>query len=198
MPIGRTPVNQLDSLPLVDADSAAAGGEIQIINGVVVRYFSPAVLGIAGATVQSIAIGAGFFFYIAGNYLDLRGCTKFQLLVRRNVILTTGAMTAMQVGFQTRMGVSDNPLPTWILPGLSVNQTLSGSSSVNVTSIIFPAAGTAGNHQSALRTWAANEFQGFGGSAASIGSDCRILFDWSTNPPAIGDGTITAQLWASG
>lgn len=198
MAIGRTPLNQLNALPLQDADTNAAGGEISVVGGSFCRYFSPTVLQINGAVLSSVAVGINTYRFIVTPYLDLRGCSKFQFLLRRNVVTTTAALLGTpQLSFRTRMGASDAPGIVWI-NGNAINESMSGASYVNtVTPLAFPAAGAGGNNQQSLRTWAADEIQGFGGTAASIGSDSRLCVDWGLTDPVIGDSTFTAQLWAS-
>ena len=199
MASAKLPANILNGLPLQDADAAAAGGDLTVVGGAISRYFSPAALGINGQAPSSFVTNIpGTIFYHASNYLDLRGMTKFQLLVRRNVNTVFTAVTpTLSISFQVRMGPLDNPTPVWSSL-LSQDDTLAGKSLTQSPALVFPTAGLANNSQTCVRTWTADQVTGFAGVAASIGSDVRIVMLWASNPTAtLGDGTISAQLWAS-
>jgi len=190
------PQNQLDALPLISAAQAAQAGTLQIIGGRVVRYFGPADLGINASGVSTFPVGAGFYYYLVTPYLDLRGCTTFAFLLRRNVGATITALAGVAtLQLQWRLGSADTPPITWIDPtGATVNDAQVGKAQVQ-TGVTFPAT-TAGNNQRALITWGGVLQAGYGADVAP-GADTRVIVSWSTNNPNVGDGTFTASLWAS-
>lgn len=196
MSSGLIPVNQLDALPLISAAQAAQAGQLQIIGGRAARYFGPADLGINASGVSTFPVGAGFYYYLATPYLDLRGCSTFAFLLRRNVGATITALAGTaSLQMQWRMNSADTPAVTWIDPsGATVNDNQAGKAQVQ-TGVAFPAT-TAGNNQRALITWGGVLQNGFGSDVAP-GADTRLIVSWSTNNPNNGDNTFTAALWAT-
>ena len=195
MSSGLIPVNQLDALPLISAAQAAQAGLLEIIGGRAARYFGPADLGINASGVSTVPVGAGFYYYLATPYLDLRGCSTFAFLLRRNVGATITALAGASLQMQWRLGSADAPGVTWIDPtGAFVNDAQAGKATVQI-GVTFPAT-TAGNNQRALITWGGVLQGGFGADVAP-GADARLIVSWSTTNPNNGDNTFTAALWAT-
>jgi hypothetical protein len=79
--VGKTPQNQLDALPLLDADTAAAGGELNITGSSLTRFWSAAVLGLG----SNFALVGGVGIMVS-NLLDVRGCSAFSLIINRSFV----------------------------------------------------------------------------------------------------------------
>lgn len=73
------PASQLRALPLQSARSFAAPGEVTTIGGQLVRYFSPAVLGVNGLLCNFSDPENVAYAYIVTNYVEVTGCSKFVL-----------------------------------------------------------------------------------------------------------------------
>lgn len=196
MGVGLIPVNQLDALPLISAAQAAQAGTLQIVGGRAARYFGPADLGINASGVSTLPVGAGFYYYLVTPFLDLRGCSTFAFLLRRNVGATITALAGTAVlQLQWRMNSADTPPVAWIDPtGTAVNENQVGKAQVQ-TGVVFPAT-TAGNNQRALITWG-GVLQAQYSPNVAPGADTRVIVTWSTTNPNLGDGSFTAALWAT-
>ena len=190
------PLNQQNALPIPGA-SSVNNGTLTVVGGTVNRYCSPTDLGINGAGVLTLTVGGGSYYYLATNYLNLTGCTRFAFLVSRAVTADQQAALATggRLAVQFRLGATDTPAAVYVV-GASAIEQFAGKSYLNTAAITFP-AGSTGDNQRALVTWSADEIVGAGGVAASFGTDCRFVFDWSTTNPTPGANTFTAQLWAS-
>jgi hypothetical protein len=86
MPELYIPKTQLDALPLIDADTASSPGGLEIIGGRVCKYWSPAATGINGTYMITDPLAAGSKLMMLSNWLDVRGCTAFQLVVTRRAV----------------------------------------------------------------------------------------------------------------
>ena len=85
----KIPQNQLDALPLVDADSVGDPGELQIIGNTMTRFWSGAASGINNI-VRIADPDEPATSMLLSNYLDVRGCSKIQLVVTRRVDTSGG------------------------------------------------------------------------------------------------------------
>lgn len=192
MAIGKTPVNQLNALPLQDADTNAAGGSLQIIGGAIVRYFDGTALGINGATAATVNTKV----CLVTNYLDLRGCSKYMFALRRTT--PSGIVAALPVAslqIQMRLSASDTPSAGYVNGGL--NDVMNSIVSVSSATQTFPATLGAADAETALWAWDSGVSTGVGvGLGTMIGSDCRLIVTWSTNPVAA-TNLFSATLWAS-
>jgi len=189
MAIGKTPQNQLDALPLQDADTAAAGGVLSIVGGSINRFWDPNTLQINGINTTTFSATK---VALVTPYLDLRGCTKFVFALRRTVAGAAGAVPSGILTFQYRLGASDTPAVTQTG---SIDDSMNGIIN-NTSGVIFPA--TAGA-ETDTRILTFDEFQnsGVGGAVSlSIGSDVRLIFSFSTNPVNV-INFFTAYLWGA-
>lgn len=88
MGIGKTPQNQLNALPLIDADTASSPGEIQLIGNTMTRYWNATAMGCSSVTAinnpeDSTPPGART---ISSGWLDVRGCNNFSLMCKRRAL----------------------------------------------------------------------------------------------------------------
>jgi len=196
MAIGKTPVNQLNALPLQDADSNAAGGTLQVVGGTITRYFSPAVLGINGASFTPDTLNCT----IVSPFLDLRGCSKYTVALRLPRVTAggLGQITNVFCHFQTRMGASDTPILYNINGGGQLDLVGSGWIAFNNNAQLFD---TASNGTVQTVVWSLSESGPSDGRSTSLvlGSDVRLIFATHTatagSPNA--SNLFSAQLWAS-
>lgn len=188
MAIGKTPVNQLNALPLQDADSNAAGGILQTAFGTVERYFSPAVLLINGITAWTTdGLGNNF---LATPFLDLRGCSTFAFQFR--CVLSAGrvALPAMLLFSNYRLSSSDVQPPfgsNGDTTNAPLNQIIPGARAF--------AAGNNGDTQTIQWMWAPTSSGGTN-PTVTIGSDIRFIIQVNgAVPPA--SNAFSAALWGS-
>lgn len=200
MAIGKTPQNQLDALPLQDADSAAAGGEIQIVGGVINRFFSSSVLQITGVAMTTFTGEQA----LVTPYLDVRGCNQFVLTLSTvNNVSGRAALPAIFVFIQTRLGASDTPPVYYANNGGAGTRDEADNSIQLVTTTGHAFAITAAAGEVQRHTWAWNQAAvnngGLGataGGAGWIGTDSRLIITTQT----VGMSTnnlFSATLWAS-
>lgn len=194
MPIilGTTPQNQLDALPIITVAAAASAGDIQVVGGVMTKFFNQAATGVGGIATG----GDGTNIFIATAFLDLRGLRAFSCIMSRSIAgggaaVATPAMTLM---FQQRLSPTDVP-PTTI--GIGNFTEFCGIQQIDSTAVTWPAI-QAGEIQRAVVGWEVSDTAGISTkvSPASIGSDCRLLMWWSTNPVGA-TNRFTLQLWGS-
>lgn len=79
-----TPQNQLDALPLLSVESVGAPGDVNVIGGVLTRYYDATAVGFPAEFVNQGAGGSA----LISNPLDLRGCVQLVLVLTLEV---TGA-----------------------------------------------------------------------------------------------------------
>ena len=202
MAIGKTPVNQLNALPLQDANSAAAGGVLQVIGGTLLRYFDGPTLLISGTAMTTFA---SIEDALVTPYLDLRGCTKFifSLSVVNNVAARGVAMSAIKLKMQVRMGIADTPPVVYVNNNGAGSRDDTNNALWNVTnqSHIFSVTGIAGEVQRAVWAWESSTTSVDTSVATVFGSDIRFIVTTETtgaSPPAPGPNSLfTANLWAS-
>lgn len=186
MAIGKTPQNQLDALPLQDADAAAAGGILSIVGGAVNRFWDPATLGINGV---NMTLFSATKWALVTPYLDVRGCSRFVIALRASI--SAGATLAMNVNtsWQYRQGPGDSPAVT---QAGTINDLVNGITN-NSGSMVFPA--TAGASTFTILNTVGPE----GGAGTPgcfeyvIGTDVRFILNTSTNEPGgVGKNGLTA------
>jgi hypothetical protein len=189
--LGNTPQNQIDALPIITVAAAASAGDIQVVGGIMTKFFNPAATGIS-----SVATGTdGTNIFIASSFLDLRGLRAFSAIMSRTIQGGGAAVAtpAMGLMLQWRLSATDNP-PT----------TLTGNApefvamqQINNNAVTWPAIG-AGETQRAAVGWEVSDTAGVSTkvSPATIGSDVRLLMWWSTNPVGA-TNRFTLQLWGS-
>jgi hypothetical protein len=194
--IGNMPQNQINALPLISADTAAAGGAISIVGGNFTRYWSPTVLGLVG--VQPAAAGGATFWMFSG-FLDTRGVRAFKILVRRLNGAALGANTAAIVGSiqifqQFRFTSAEVPLlsqgATENLSSLAIN-TIANSGIGG----FFPALQTQNEVQTAAFGWDSPLGDSAAGNNANvtIGTDVRIMVGFQNLPNV--NNTWSVALW---
>lgn len=195
MGIGKTPQNQLDALPLQDADSAAAGGQIQVVGGSMVRYFDANTLGINGVTAATFSSGAFSDTGLLTPFLNCVGCSKFIIVVRAFTTIIRAALAPLHVSVQVRLGASDTP-PVLYQNGAGIHQEANAWTSLSSTGLTFPAT-QATEAQTLVFSW---DTTAPGNSVPSgqftfFGSDIRFLV--STLGTAIAaTNTFSMNIWA--
>jgi|SRR6516162_2537064 hypothetical protein len=196
--IGKTPVNQLNALPLQDADTAAAGGIIQVIAGQLYRFFDANTLGINGIPMASF--GGGVQIGLVTPYLDLRGCSKYALALRCvNNTAAHGILAAIFVLMQYRMGPGDAPAVVYVNNGGAGSRDQLDNAIGQLGSTGHQFQATAGASEAQTRLWAWDNSLAdttIGGDFTAIGSDVR--FQIVTNGVAMAaQNLFTCTLWAS-
>lgn len=95
---GAVPATQLDSLPLLTASQYNTVGQIQMLGGQTVRYYSPDDLGVKGAAFIADPDPGGYYYVLSPTWIDARGCSKFVL-----VACAEGANPAATEAVQVRI-----------------------------------------------------------------------------------------------
>lgn len=192
--IGNMPQVQIDSLPLISADVAAAGGVISIVGGNFTRYYSPTILGVSSVNA---ATNGGATFWLTTNFLDVRGCRSFMMLTRRH---NTTALPQGGIGggialyYQMRFTSAENPAQS---KGATENLAVCAINVISNSQIAFPALQTLGETQTVLFGWNV----ALGGSGAgnsgnlSIGTDVRFMVGFANDPGVL--NTFSLALWAA-
>lgn len=189
--IGKTPNYQLWALPLQDAATAAAGGDIVILGNTITRYWSPTVLGINA--VSMVDDGTGHFYLLTG-FLDVRGCRSFVLMVRRTISDSSAqpaiaAAANPNLRYQYRFSNAENP-PAFYAGGDNFKMVLT----LNAVTAQFPAIG-AGESQTIFQSW--DLAGGNASPSITIGTDVRFqLYSSTNNPGALNQWTVA--MWGSG
>jgi hypothetical protein len=190
MPIGNTPINQLNALPLVSAQSVGDPGDVVVVGNTIRRYWSPVALlgassgnaGVAGNVADPFQPGArsGFITLM----LDITGCNFFTCIM---------VMRAATAG-------NDLGIPSWLVAAQHVGIGLNGLSvtpgggansdlafvpvgTVSVGSRLATAAG-ANQDRTGELSWSNNST-----GSRMVGS-ARLYFHVENMP-----GTPTEQLW---
>lgn len=132
---GRTPIKQLNALPLISAAQWTTGvvvssGSVFIINGVVFKKFTPADTGING-TLSNVGDPRGPFprVYAITNWLDFTGLKTIDLVLVSKVLGAGGDVTAQNwlvysIPAATTAGGVVEPVPN--PPGPSDDNMLGG------------------------------------------------------------------------
>jgi hypothetical protein len=183
--IAKIPQNQLNALPLTDAATAAAGGDIVVLGSAITRYWSPTVLGVSGARRTGPEAVSGYFALVT-PYLDVRGCSQFVVLLQRNGGTGVGAIgTSATCSFQYRFATTDTQ-PFGQNGGVGDNAI--GKSNVGGGAIPFPSVAAQPLPQYNVRAFSLAVVTGSAGVSNMIGTDVRIIIDWSTTDPEVGAG----------
>lgn len=197
MAIAAIPSNQQDALPL-QSIAQATSGSIVTFGNKLARYFDPVTLGINAVGIsQQLLTGGAVYYYIATNWLDLRGCSQFAFMLQRNVNVNKNPILNTRLNAQYRMGVTDNPPAVYDNNG-NPDEGRSGQLQLVSTNPFSFVAQTSTDPQRELRVWtSASVNQGTNqGGSITIGYDVRLIITWTTVNPNVGDSTFTAQLWA--
>jgi hypothetical protein len=189
--LGATPVNQLNALPLITATAAAADGDINIVGGAITRYWSAAITGVNGATPS---IDANGFRVLPTNFLNVTGCARFACIVQRfSGIDQAAALASMGLQLQYRFNkVTTPPTSNTVDP-----RAVIAMFPILTTRIIFPSI-LAGAFQTSISCWSIDSSVGSGGTIVPgmIGSDVRLVAEWSTNPVAA-NNLFEITLWGN-
>jgi len=188
--IGNMPQNQIDALPLFSADTAAKGGIISIFAGSFTRYLDGPTTGINGSAFATDANGLVF---IVSDFMDLRGCRSFAILLRRAFVGVGALLQGINVWVQYRFTTAEVPL-TSFAPA-AANQEYLGMFLLGFQPITFPAFGAAGQVQTSYRGWNTAQASGVGGMPQSLGTDCRLVL--IANGAIAATNTFTMTLWGA-
>jgi hypothetical protein len=173
-PIGATPQNQLDALPIQTATQAAAPDQLVVVGSTLTKYFGPTTLGINGVNFGADPDDAGGSMLLS-NYIDLTGCSSFVALMIRTVGQILGdeggvACTLIPqmratgpAGIQPRTG--NQGVVTWSQVGQRIPSVTAGVYPQD-TIMSFPWS----NHASGAL------------NPVTIGYDCRLWFRRTIGP----------------
>ncbi len=107
MPLGATPINQLDALPLVTAQAVGEPGEVVVIGNVIVKHWTPVQLGVVAVSGNTGDPDKAGSLGFVTTFLDVRGCNYFRLvMVRRTDSLAHDQTTSLNISWQQK-GTSD-------------------------------------------------------------------------------------------
>lgn len=190
--IAKIPQNQLNALPLTDAATAAAGGDIVVLGNSISRYWSPVTTGVNASVFANDANG---FPVMVSNFLDVRGCRSFVLLLRRAFTGVGIALANITCTYQFRFSSGETPLTSLgatqnvgflamnVLPGLNV--------------ISFPAFQNANEVQTHAFPFDTGQetATGFSGTKV-IGTDVRFVY--TATGAIAATNTFSLAIWGSG
>jgi hypothetical protein len=189
------PLNQQDAFPLQSIAAAQQATDVQVIGGMVTKYFGPSATGVFAAAVTTDANGHRF---CASNYLDMMGCNVGAALISRN---DTAAAPLAAPAFQLLMQYRATPItvmPTSnALGGGSINLDQCGMIGIHTTLFTF-AASTAPITEYALISWGPSTDAGTGAvpSPVSVFADVRFFISFGTNTPAA-TNRFSLSIWGS-
>ncbi len=190
------PVNQINALP-VQTIAGVVSGTAYTVGGKTARYFSPADLGLDHQSLQSVAVGASFVWYLATPYLNLLGCTLLNVLMVKTYAANLAAGIALGAYAQTRQGALDTPGPFYITTVPAASNDLAAKVSLGPATA-FLAAGANGDVQRWQITYGGYTATNTGQQGV-FGTDTRLVF--SENNLAATDpwnsATLTVSVWAS-
>jgi hypothetical protein len=199
MPIGNTPQNQLDALPLVTAQSVGDPGEVVIVGNSIIRHWNPTQLGVVSISGN---VGdpdkAGSLGFVT-SIIDVRGCNFFRLvMVRRTDSLAHDQTTALNIAWQMK-GTSDGP-SQGVTPRTGDGGRISWATQIGVINVGVGPAGVAYPFDSVCGVGFSNGLT-YGAGAipphAIVGSG-RLYF-WSDAPGAnAAFWNWWAELWGQG
>src|SRR5258706_3178030 len=195
--IGKPPQNQLNALPLLDADVVAAGGVIQIVGGGIARFFDANTLQINGINMTSFA--GGLQIAVVTPYLNLTGCNKGLITLRVSTTVVRVALPSIFLFAQYRQGPSDTPAVVYDNGG-GDQQLANGYIQLSSTGRIFPATNAANQIQTGAYAWAPGDPTSSGPSSFNtIGADVRFILgtNGSPLPGVLANHFFTAFMWAS-
>jgi hypothetical protein len=197
--IGKTPVNQLNALPLVTADATANPGDVLVVGGTVTRFWSPTNTGINGASFAGDPDDTSALA-IFSNFFDVTGCNRFQMVLSR-IADTLANDTAADVaavaitllvqyralGVNPRTGSPVGTTDSWQVGAVTPrggNNLPVGQRTYPMTQVIVKNFGLANDNPSAGAT-----------QGTMMGTDCRL---WLRATAAPGTGiTYSVSLWGS-
>ncbi len=176
------PINQQNALPLATIAQATPGA-IQLLGGQVSRSWTPSDLGMDGVPASIVNVpGSGLNYYLATPFLDMRGCARFAVLIRRTTTAGGAGLIALPTTapwIQLRLTPTDTP-PIFLFNGGSTSNNLTGTFVIKTPAVLFPAAGGVGEQQSILLAWGGMQLGSYGADIAG-GTDIRIVLAWFTN-----------------
>jgi hypothetical protein len=189
MALGATPQNQLNALPLVTAaqftGQVVDPGELSIVGGSVVRYWSATRLALNGVNFATVGTRSA----LLTPFLDFTGMNQFQVIMVRECLSAGGDLAeSMSIYAQSNVGTGDNPLGVGGGAG-----SLFAVGCVSVTMIIrggpYPQSTVQSNFG-----WTNGTLNGIGPSLQRTMGRARLWFD----RPAVAnaDQRYTISLWA--
>jgi hypothetical protein len=195
MTIGKTPVNQLNALPLQDADSAAAGGQIQVVGGSMVRFFDANTLALNGVPMTTFTAGGFSDVGLVTPFLNCVGCTKYMVAIRTTNVGARGALPTIHVQAQMRMGASDNPAVVYA-NAAGLQQAANAWIFLSSTGLVFPATVAGNEPQTILFAWESTAASNSNpGQFTVFGSDIRFLFS-TTGAVVAAQNLFSVNIWA--
>lgn len=187
--LGALPANQQNALPLLTVQAATNGILNPNVGGGMIRYWDSTALGVTAAA----RVVVNTRNVIASNYIDVSGCLRFACLIRR-----VGGALAIVVTYtlemQYRFSATDAP-PAGQPATLGAFSIAKSSLNTGIANNVFPDPATLANATN-LHTWSADETVGNSGTAGMMGSDVRLIINWDTSDPGVGN-TFSMTLWGS-
>jgi hypothetical protein len=183
----KIPVNQLNALPLVTADQAAAGGDVIVQGSTITRFWSNTVLGM-GTTFTNLGGGGSA---MSSVQLDVTGCSRFALVLTRTVTGVGGDAADLFAVYLSYGDLAGNNE----LPGLNTGN-LSGMHDMIGR---FTWAVALGNGTTVLSCqWADASVlpgHGAGQSISTVGT--RVFISLRSAAVAVANRTFSAEMWGA-
>jgi hypothetical protein len=194
--IQTIPLHQINALPVTTADQFVSpdGADTIIYASHTLKYWSPAAVGIDGASPASV----GGKWCMTGNWLDLTPCQFFVFSINRTVAAGMNiASKNMAVCVQYKQTPADNPPAAFFIGG-SMYDNFNNEWQIQTPFFMFPAQ-LAGGVQRATELTSPN----VGASnikwvTLCMGPLVRFQLNQYTNPPTGGDtSTYSMSIWGS-
>lgn len=203
--VAGLPANQQDALPLQTIAQALQPTTQSLVGSAVSKYWSDTDLGISGAVPSTMAVGGGNVYYLATPFLDLRGCKWFTFLFERLAHTDNGTSalqyaTAFTLYAQYRTSPSDTPPIMLEVSSGSVSGSLSGYVGLGPYTGLgnFGASDNNVRQREAITFGATFAQNGGNAPQLAIGTDARLIVNWSTSNPRTGHDASTFSAWLWG
>lgn len=109
--IGKMPQNQIDALPLLSADAVSDPGDTVVIGSQLIRHWTPARVGINGASRTAYVNMPTRSATPLGLPLDFSGMNSFTFSISRQVNSAAADTTATPFLRASPISVGQSPLP---------------------------------------------------------------------------------------
>lgn len=199
MPIGNTPANQLDALPLVTAQSVGDPGETVIVGNTIIKHWNPTQLGVSGVSGNVGDPDKPGSLGFVTNFIDVRGCNYFRLvMVRRVDLIGNDQATTLTITWQMK-GTSDGP-SQGVTPRTGDNGRTNFGGQQGVIAAQPAPAGVAFPFDGACSVGFSNALRELSGTAPPHGivGSGRFFF-WNDTPGAnAAHWNWWAELWGQG
>lgn len=206
----KLPINQINALPLQTPEAAADPGDVLVLGGKILKYWSPAVLGINNLPYAIAAAPNGYGNRgFMSNTIDTTGCTDFTLLVLRNLpTVAEAAQRTWSLWFQPQFDPAAGGSQLYVTLVDGTGGSLRSLSLAQIDNIQFQdiAPSFSAGQQVAVRAFSVRQGKadigagsaGSAGPPGAITTRGRLFLDCNTNVVTPADARVSACLYGQG